>query len=67
MSIKSWIFIAYLNLFSLFLNCGAQAYEQILIIACELAIIGNGLAILVCLSAIQRETEKLKETIRNLK
>jgi hypothetical protein len=44
-----------------------QAYENVLIVACELAIIGNGLAILVCLSAIQSETEKLKETIRNLK
>lgn len=58
MSIKSWIFIAYLNLFSLFLNCGVQAYENVLIVACELAILGNGLAILVCLNAIQRKTEK---------
>lgn len=58
MSIKSWIFIAYMNLFSLFLNCGVQAYENVLIVACELAILGNGLAILVCLSAIQRKIEK---------
>lgn len=58
MSIKSWIFIAYLNLFSLFLNCGVQAYENVLIVACELAIIGNGLAILVCLNVIQRKTNE---------
>lgn len=58
MTIKSWIFIAYMNLFSLFLNCGAQAYEQILIMPCNLAIVGNGLAILICLSAILHKTEK---------
>lgn len=58
MSIKSWIFIAYMNLFSLFLNCGVQAYENVLIVVCELAIIANGLAILICLSAILHKTEK---------
>ena len=55
MSIKSWIFIAYINLFSLFLNCGAQAYKQILIMPCILAIVGNALAILVCLHYIQQK------------
>lgn len=63
MSIKSWIFIAYMNLFSLFLNCGAQAYEQILIMPCNLAIVGNGLAILVCLSAILRETKNSNDKL----
>lgn len=58
MSIKSWIFIAYMNLFSLFLNCGVQAYEQILIMACNLAIVANGLSILICLHRIQRKTEQ---------
>ena len=57
MSIKSWIFIAYMNLFSLFLNSAVQAYEQMFIVPCYLVIVANGLAILVCLNCIQRKNE----------
>lgn len=57
-TVKTWIWIAYGNLFSAFLNLFVMIYNNEIIKPCVIAIGANGIAIYACLVFIGIKTQK---------